>query len=111
MFLFAFDLYTQINLFAKHILTNKFITTPYYIRWSAPRCLVSSWCLVVVAAIGGVLRGAWWCPGVLVVPGVIVVPGAWWLVSVEWSSVAGGVLGGGSMVILGGWCRWSGSRW
>ena len=45
MLLFAFNLYTQINLFIKHIFTNKFITTPYYIY-------------------GGVLLGAWWCPGV-----------------------------------------------
>ena len=52
MILFAFNLYTQINLFVKHIFTNKFITTPYYIRLSAPRCLVSSWCLV---------PGGWWC--------------------------------------------------
>ena len=59
MFLFAFNLYTQINLFIKHIFTNKFITIPYYIRWSASRCLVSSWCLVVVAAIGGVVLGVW----------------------------------------------------
>ena len=62
MFLFTFNLYTQINLFIKHIFTNKFITTPYYIY-------------------GGVLLGAWWCPGVLVVPGawwLVVLPGGWW---------------------------------
>ena len=63
MFLFAFNLYIQINLFIKHIFTNKFITTPYYIY-------------------GGVLLGGWcprcaWCPRV---PGALVVSGAWWLV-------------------------------
>lgn len=31
MFLFAFNLYTQINLFSKHIFANKYINTPYYI--------------------------------------------------------------------------------
>ena len=41
MFLFAFNLYIQINLFTKHIFANKFITIPYYIY-------------------GGVLLGAWW---------------------------------------------------
>ena len=77
MYIFAFNLYTQINLFIKHIFTNKFITIPYYIytdRWSAPRCLVVAGVLVAgggpdawcprggwsVAAIGGVLLGAWW---------------------------------------------------
>ena len=67
MYIFAFNLYTQINLFIKHIFTNKFITIPYYIytdRWSAPRCLV----------VAGVLVAGRWsaprCPrGVLVVPG------------------------------------------
>ena len=63
MFLFAFNLCIQINLFIKHIFTNKFITTPYYIY-------------------GGVLLGGWcprcaWCPRV---PGALVVSGAWWLV-------------------------------
>ena len=42
MFLFAFNLYIQINLFTKHIFANKFIIIPYYIY-------------------GGVLLGAWWC--------------------------------------------------
>ena len=42
MFLFAFNLYKQINLFTKHIFANKDITTHYYIY-------------------GGVLLGAW-CP-------------------------------------------------
>ena len=42
MFLFAFNLYIQINLFIKHIFTNKFITIPYYIY-------------------GGVLLGGWLC--------------------------------------------------
>ena len=61
MYIFAFNLYTQINLFIKHIFTNKFITIPYYIytdRWSAPRCLV------VILVPGGGPRGG---PGVLVV--------------------------------------------
>ena len=31
MFLFAFNLYKQINLFTKHIFANKYINTPYYI--------------------------------------------------------------------------------
>ena len=31
MFLFAFNLYKQINLFTKHIFANKDITIPYYI--------------------------------------------------------------------------------
>ena len=31
MFLFAFNLYKLINLFAKHIFANKYINTPYYI--------------------------------------------------------------------------------
>lgn len=31
MFLFAFNLYKQINLFTKHIFANKDITTHYYI--------------------------------------------------------------------------------
>ena len=31
MFLFAFNLCKQISLFAKHIFTNKYITTHYYI--------------------------------------------------------------------------------
>ena len=54
MYIFAFNLYTQINLFIKHIFTNKFITIPYYIytdRWSAPRCLV------VILVPGGGPRG------------------------------------------------------
>ena len=84
MFLFTFNLYTQINLFIKHIFTNKFITTPYYIY-------------------GGVLLGAWWCPGVLVVPGawwLVVLPGdPRWLVSVQWSSLMAAIGG----VVLGGW--------
>lgn len=53
MYIFAFNLYTQINLFIKHIFTNKFITIPYYIytdRWSAPRCLVVAGVLVVSVA-------------------------------------------------------------
>ena len=92
MFLFAFNLYTQINLFIKHIFTNKFITTPYYIYGGV---LLGGWCP----------RCAWW----------------WWLPSVECSSVPGGVLmsswclvpGGWwcSLVILGGWCRCSGPPW
>ena len=60
MFLFAFNLYTQINLFVKHIFTNKFITTPYYIYGGVP------------SVPGGVL-GGWWCPRWLVV-----LPGGWW---------------------------------
>ena len=90
MFIFAFNLLEQINLFVKHFFTNKSITTPYYIklfrpvpfvvlwcpggwcchRWSAPRCLVVSWWWLVVLVvlvssvswwlIGGVLLGAWW---------------------------------------------------
>lgn len=31
MILFAFNLYKQINLFAKHIFANKYINIPYYI--------------------------------------------------------------------------------
>ena len=66
MFLFAFNLYTQINLFVKHIFTNKFITTPYYIYGGVP------------SVPGGVL-GGWWCPRWLVVSSVA--GGApWWLV-------------------------------
>ena len=46
MFLFAFNLYKQINLFTKHIFANKDITIPYYIyscfARSLPFCL--SWC-------------------------------------------------------------------
>ena len=78
MFLFAFNLYKQINLFTKHIFANKDITTHYYIY-------------------GGVLLGAWcprgaWCPWCLVPGGVLVV-------SVVSSLVA--AIGG---VVLGGWC-------
>ena len=53
MFLFAFNLYTQINLFIKHIFTNKFITTPYYIYGGVPS-VPGAWWLVV-------LPGGWWC--------------------------------------------------
>ena len=66
MLLFAFNLYTQINLFVKHIFTNKIITTPYYIY-------------------GGVLLGAWWCPGAWCPRGAWCL-GGWWC-----SLVAGGV--------------------
>ena len=60
----------------------------------------------MVAILGGCHRWRgprWWIPG-----------DPRWLVSVEWSSVAaigGEVLGGGCLVILGGWCRWRGPRW
>ena len=66
MFLFAFNLYTQINPFIKHIFTNKFITTPYYIRWSASRCLVAGVGVVVLP--GGCHR--WSGPRWLVVSSV-----------------------------------------
>ena len=136
MFLFAFNLYTQINLFIKHIFTNKFITTPYYIYGGVllggwcPRCawwwwlpsvecssvpggvLVSSWCLV---------PGGWWCSLVILGGWCRCSGPPWWLPSVECSSVPGGVLmsswclvpGGWwcSLVILGGWCRCSGPPW
>lgn len=88
MYIFAFNLYAQINLFIKHIFTNKFITIPYYIytdRWSAPRCLV------VILVPGGGPRGG---PGVL--------GGDWWLPSVECSSV----LLGAWWWLVSSWCRW-----
>ena len=56
--------------------------------WWCPPCWSSWW---LVAAIGGVVLGGWWCPPCW---------SSWWLPSVEWSSVAGGVLPGGSR---GGW--------
>ena len=46
MYIFAFNLYTQINLFIKHIFTNKFITIPYYIYGSVECSSVpgGGWC-------------------------------------------------------------------
>ena len=51
MLLFAFNLYTQINLFVKHIFTNKFITAPYCIYGGV---LPGGWC---PRGVGGVLPG------------------------------------------------------
>ena len=51
MILFVFNLYKQINLFTKHIFTNKFITTSYYIYGGV---LPGGWC---PRGVGGVLPG------------------------------------------------------
>ena len=42
-----------------HLLANRYNCIPYYIY---VRCVVSSLVVLVVAAIGGVVLGGWWCP-------------------------------------------------
>lgn len=61
MFLFTFNLCKQINLFIKHVFTNKFVTIPYYIYncfAAAPRGAF----LVFLVSVVEVPPFWWWLP-------------------------------------------------